>query len=167
MLNSWFPSHPQNLLVMHAVQDRHQPVLWRKSSPQRLPITSWGTWVRQWHKPSMTGNRWNPTYKKWWFGGWFIIALPALMNVVDLHNYSSKVKMMWTMKVWSDCCQSFLLKTTWNNIHCPTLKKGDPWTLQATMGCLKETIVVVRSQQVASHRVYLKPGFTQFLAISV
>ena len=36
----------------------------------------------------------------------------------------------------------------------PNAEKGDPWTLQATMGCLKETIVVVRSQQVASHRVY-------------
>ena len=40
-------------------------------------------WVKQCHKPPMTGNGLNPTYKNGDLVGWFMIVLPTLNGGVQ------------------------------------------------------------------------------------
>ena len=55
-------------------------------------------WVKQCHKPPMTGNGKHTTFKIVMTGGWFIIVLPTLM----IHSFPWKNLMMINCQIDSN-----------------------------------------------------------------
>ena len=59
---------------------------WKSAAPNHF------MWVKQCYKLPMTGKGKHTTYKKWWFGRWFIVVLPTLCIKIDCRirktNYS-------------------------------------------------------------------------------
>ena len=102
-------------------------------------------WVKQYHKPPITGNGKHTTYKNGDFGGWFImvtIVLPTLTWKVGLFSLFWGCQPTLTRPKWQPC-GLFALPPSWRPNVLWTIFNAGPFALQLAP-CIVTQIIYYR-----------------------